>query len=314
MKLLVTGGCGFIGSAFIRMALGHEWADIINLDALTYAGTHNNLEQIHAHHSYQFVEGNICDRELVRSLLSEGVDTIVNFAAETHVDRSIADPGIFIRTNVDGTLNLLECAREAGIKRFIQISTDEVYGALAAGDPAFTEHCCLKPNSPYAASKAAGDMLCRSYYQTYGLPVVVTRCSNNYGPHQHPEKLIPLMITNAAAGKPLPVYGDGRQIRDWIHVDDHCRGIQAVIENGLPGEIYNIGGNNEKRNITIIKQILNYLDKSEALIEHVSDRPGHDRRYAINSTRVQVALGWQPVIPFDQGLIDTIKWYQSQND
>ncbi len=309
MKYLVTGGAGFIGSNFVKYLLeAHSDAEIINLDLLTYAGNLENLSEIEQKPNYQFVKGDIADATLVDSLFRQGLDVIVNFAAESHVDRSIENPGIFVTSNIQGTQTLLDAAKKYGVKKYLQVSTDEVYGALGKTGM-FTEKTSLAPNSPYSASKAGADMLVRAYGKTFGLPVNITRCSNNYGPYQFPEKLIPLMIANALEGKALPVYGDGMQIRDWLHVKDHCSAIDTVIQKGVLGEVYNIGGNNEKANIEIVKLILNTLDKPETLIQYVTDRPGHDRRYAIDNTKITTELGWEPSYTFEKGMAETIEWY-----
>lgn len=305
-RILVTGGAGFIGSNFIRYMLERHSYSIINLDALTYCGNLENLRDVEDHPRYTFIRGSITDRELVNRIIQD-VDAVINFAAESHVDRSIQDPEIFIKTNVLGTQTLLEASRREGIERFIQISTDEVYGSAETGY--FTEETPLAPNSPYSASKAAADLMVRAYHRTYGLPVNITRCSNNYGPYQFPEKLIPLMITNALEDRPLPVYGDGMNVRDWLHVEDHCSAIDLVLHHGREGEVYNIGGNNERRNIDIVKLILRELEKDESLIRFVEDRPGHDRRYAIDATRIRNELGWKPRYSFREGIRETIKWY-----
>ncbi|OWR27540.1 dTDP-glucose 4,6-dehydratase [Saccharibacillus sp. O23] len=309
MKLLVTGGSGFIGSHFIRyMRRRYPHDEIVNMDALTYAGNPDNLLSVENDAGYRFVHADIRDRAAVDRLVGEGVDSIVHFAAESHVDRSIADPAIFVETNVAGTQILLEAARKHGVRRFVQISTDEVYGTL--GDAgSFTEHTPLAPNSPYSASKASADLMVRAYRETYGLPVNITRCSNNYGPYQFPEKLIPLMIRHALANKPLPVYGDGMQIRDWLHVEDHCRALDLVIRQASPGEVYNIGGMNERTNLEIVRAILKRLNKPESLIRRVADRPGHDRRYAIDASKIRTELGWRPQHTFEKGLHSTIDWY-----
>ncbi|MFP4369964.1 MAG: dTDP-glucose 4,6-dehydratase [Candidatus Kapaibacterium sp.] len=308
-KILVTGGCGFIGSNFIKKLISHEGFMIVNLDALTYAGNPENLSDIENSANYKFIRGSISDRKLIDSIFSEyEFDGIVNFAAESHVDRSILDSTPFLETNINGTLVLLEAARKYKSKKYLQVSTDEVYGSLGAKGK-FTEITPLQPNSPYSASKASADLLVRSFNKTYGLPAIITRCSNNYGPYQFPEKLIPLMIINALENKPLPVYGDGRNVRDWIHVADHCDALQTVYTKGKPGEVYNIGGNCEKENIEIVKSILNILGKPESLIEYVKDRPGHDRRYAIDCTKIESGLGWKPAMPFREGLEQTINWY-----
>ncbi len=305
-RILVTGGAGFIGSNFIRYMLERHSYSIINLDALTYCGNLENLRDVEDHPRYTFIRGSITDRELVNRIIRD-VDAVINFAAESHVDRSIQDPEIFIKTNVLGTQTLLEASRREGIERFIQISTDEVYGSAETGY--FTEETPLAPNSPYSASKAAADLMVRAYHRTYGLPVNITRCSNNYGPYQFPEKLIPLMITNALEDRPLPVYGDGMNVRDWLHVEDHCSAIDLVLHHGREGEVYNIGGNNERRNIDIVKLILRELEKDESLIRFVEDRPGHDRRYAIDATRIRNELGWKPRYSFREGIKETINWY-----
>lgn len=323
-NILVTGGAGFIGSNFIQYILD-EQRDILllNLDLLTYAGNLENLKSVEKDLRYNFVRGDIRDRSLVNQLFDQyDFDTVVHFAAESHVDRSITDPEIFLSTNVLGTQVLLDSAKahwnlepdnkycreyRPGV-HYLQVSTDEVYGALGKTGM-FTEETPLSPNSPYSASKASADLLVRAYYQTYGLPINITRCSNNYGPYQFPEKLIPLMIHNAQQDESLPVYGDGMQIRDWLHVRDHCSAICTVLEKGVIGEVYNIGGNNEKANIEIVKLILSQLDKSEELITYVKDRPGHDRRYAIDNTKITSQLGWKPVYTFEQGIHETIQWY-----
>jgi len=309
MKILITGGCGFIGSNFVSFMAEQSPADeLINLDKLTYAGNPENLSDVEALPHYTFVRGDICDRPLVEEIVSSGVDCIVNFAAESHVDRSIQDASVFIKTNVEGTHVLLEAARTHGVSRFVQVSTDEVYGSLGPAGY-FTEKSPLSPNSPYAASKTGADLLVRAYCRTYGFPGIITRCSNNYGPYQFPEKLIPLMITNAMEGKELPVYGDGLNVRDWIHVEDHCRAIGVVIQHGTEGEVYNIGGNNERMNIEIVRQILKVMGHSEDLIRFVRDRLGHDRRYAIDSSKIRKELGWKDLIAFESGLTDTVTWY-----
>lgn len=322
--ILITGGAGFIGSNFVRMMVNrYPRYNIINLDALTYAGNLGNLSGVASAPNYRFVKADIRDRKAVDQIFNTyGIDTVVNFAAESHVDRSIDEPEVFLTTNVVGTQILLDTAKKywkinpedkycgeykTGVK-FLQISTDEVYGAL--GDTGlFVETMPMMPNSPYAASKASADMIVRAYHKTYGLPVNITRCSNNYGPYQHPEKLIPLMINHCMSGKELPVYGDGLQIRDWLYVEDHCSAIDAVLHKGKSGEIYNIGGNNEKTNIEIVRLILNSLGKSEKLIQYVKDRPGHDRRYAIDSTKITAELGWKPIYTFEKGIKKTIQWY-----
>jgi len=313
--LLVTGGCGFIGSNFIRYSLqSNPERKIVNLDKLTYAGNPGNLSDLESLPSYIFVRGDICDRKAVESVVkAHEVDAIVNFAAETHVDRSITGPAVFMETNAGGTNVLLEVAREQRIERFAQVSTDEVYGSLG-GEGKFTEETPLHPNSPYAASKAAGDLLAQAYHHTYGLPVMITRCSNNYGPYQFPEKLIPLMIANALAGKKLPVYGDGQNVRDWLHVRDHCEAVDLVLRKGRPGEVYNIGGENEWKNLDLVKLLLSRLGKPESLISFVKDRPGHDLRYAIDSSKIRRELGWKPSVSFEKGLADTVDWYLENED
>ena len=312
MNLLVTGGCGFIGSNFIRYELEkYSSINIVNLDKLTYAGNLENLLDIHKKYKnrYAFIKGDILDAELVKRIIAENrIDIIINFAAESHVDRSIVDPAEFMRTNIFGVQTLLEVVKQAGIKRFIQISTDEVYGDLPE-EGYFREETPLAPHSPYAASKASADMLVGAYYHTYQLPVIITRCSNNYGPYQFPEKFIPLMIANALQSKTLPIYGDGTNVRDWIHVKDHCRAIDLVLQKGETGEIYNIGANNERTNIDIAKLILKRLKKPEALIKFVKNRLGHDRRYAINADKIKKQLGWKPVYDFEDELEATISWY-----
>ena len=309
MKILVTGGAGFIGSNFIRYMLGeHPDYEIVNLDLLTYAGNLENLADLEDQKNYRFVRGDIADLALLDGLFADGVDGVVNFAAESHVDRSIEDPAHFLHTNVLGTQALLETARRRGTARFLQISTDEVYGSLE-GEGRFTEQSPVVPNSPYSASKAAADLLCRAYWKTYGLSVVVTRCSNNYGPYQFPEKLIPLFITNALTEEPLPVYGDGLHVRDWIYVQDHCSALDRVLHDGRAGEVYNIGADEERTNLEITQTILEKLGKDTGLIRHVKDRPGHDRRYAIDSSKIQKELDWRPGTPFPEGMLRTIEWY-----
>lgn len=315
MHLLVTGGCGFIGSNFIHHMLATR-ADvvIVNLDKLTYAGNRKNLVSIEAAHldkRYFFVHGDICDQTLVPELLRKfSFDGIIHFAAESHVDRSISDPFPFITTNVLGTQNLLEAARRAEIPRFVHVSTDEVYGTLGPTGQ-FTEETPLAPNSPYSASKASSDLLARAYFHTYGMPVMITRCSNNYGPYQFPEKLIPLTFLKASRGDAIPVYGDGMNVRDWIYVLDHCQGVEAVFDKGVPGAVYNFGGDAEKPNIEVVKTILRLTGKSEDLITYVTDRPGHDRRYAMAFERSTAELGWTPQYTFEQGMAETLSWYQA---
>lgn len=319
-SLLITGGAGFIGSNFVQHWIRNYPDDkVIVLDALTYAGNLENLAPIADCINYHFVKGDIRDFQLITELLVESnVDIVIHFAAESHVDRSILGPQEFIETNINGTFNLLESVRKCwekdADKRFIHISTDEVYGSLEFDDPIFTEESQYKPNSPYAASKAGSDHLARSYYRTYGVPVIVTHCSNNYGQYQFPEKLIPLMIFRATKGEKLPVYGDGLNIRDWVHVVDHCRAIDVVIQKGKPGEVYNIGGDSEKHNIDVVKTILDKLGKSYDLIQFVKDRPGHDRRYAIDSSKIKNELGWTPEYNFERGIEETIKWYQDNDE
>ncbi len=327
-NILVTGGAGFIGSNFVHHMLKNHDYNIINVDALTYAGNLDNLKDVEQHPHYHFVKADIRDRTaLIGIFQSFQIDTVVNFAAESHVDRSITEPEIFLTTNVIGTQTLLDVAKlfwksapddkysrdfKKGVK-FLQVSTDEVYGALGKTGM-FEETTPLSPNSPYSASKASADMVVRAYHETFGMPVNITRCSNNYGPFQFPEKLIPLMINNCKNDKPLPVYGDGMQIRDWLHVSDHCSAIDTVLHKGEDGEVYNIGGNNEKANIEIVKLILHTLGKSEELIEYVKDRPGHDRRYAIDNTKITTQLGWAPAYTFEQGIAETIEWYLSHEE
>jgi len=313
VKILVTGGAGFIGSNFIHYIMEkHPDYRIICLDKLIYAGNLRNLESVLNKGNFRFIKGDICDRELVYKVFEEEKpDVVVNFAAESHVDRSIEDPEIFLKTNIIGTQVLMDACRKYGIKRFHQVSTDEVYGDLPLDRPdlKFTEKSPLKPSSPYSASKASADLLVMAYHRTYGLPVTISRCSNNYGPYQFPEKLIPLMIINAIHDKPLPIYGDGRNVRDWIHVKDHCEAIDIIIHKGKEGEIYNIGGENERSNIEVVKMILKELGKPESLIRFVNDRPGHDRRYALDITKMKEEFGWSPKISFEEGLRSTIKWY-----
>jgi len=312
-RMLVTGGCGFIGSNFVRYILANNPNyEVVNYDALTYAGNLENLADIETGPRYRFVKGDICDEAAVEKAM-DGVDVVVNFAAESHVDRSIMDPGIFVRVNVLGTQILLHSAKKRGVSRYVQISTDEVYGSLGPTG-LFTEETPLAPNSPYSASKTAADLFVRAYYHTFKFPGIITRCSNNYGPYQFPEKLIPLFISNALANKPLPLYGDGMNVRDWIYVEDHCSAIEAVIERGRPGEVYNIGGNNELANVTITREILKQLGKPESLIQFVKDRPGHDRRYAIDSSKIQRELGWRPKVAPPEGMARTVKWYVEHRD
>ncbi len=307
--ILVTGGAGFIGSNFVRYMLRTHAYRIINLDKLTYAGNLENLADVESHPNYTFIKGDICDRLLVEKIFTEeNVDTVVNFAAESHVDRSILGAKVFVETNVLGTQTLLDAAKTFGVEKFLQVSTDEVYGTLGETGY-FTEETPLAPNSPYSASKAGADFLVRAYHETFSMPTLITRCSNNYGPYQFPEKLIPLMIANALNDKPLPVYGDGLNVRDWLYVEDHCRAIDIVLHKGKFGEVYNIGGHNEKCNIDIVKLILHKLGKPESLITFVKDRPGHDRRYAIDASKIERELGWTPQETFETGIEKTIKWY-----
>lgn len=311
MKLLVTGGAGFIGSNFIHYVLQqYSGWHVTNLDKLTYAGNLENLAAVEKDPRYCFVRGDIADTCLIDKLFAGGFDAVVNFAAESHVDRSILDASPFIETNVRGTQVLLEAARKYGVAKFIQVSTDEVYGSLGPDDPPFTEESSLAPNSPYAASKAAADLFCRAYYQTYGLPVLITRCSNNFGPYQFPEKFVPTVITRALQDKPVPVYGDGLNIRDWLYVEDHCRALALVLLYGNPGEIYNIGGGRELTNIELVRAVLALLDKPESLIKMVPDRPGHDRRYAINPAKIKERLGWESRYSFAGALEKTVRWYR----
>lgn len=332
MKLLVTGAAGFIGSNFVHYWLAeHPTDEIIGLDSLTYAGNLENLDAIPAgaKNRFTFIKGDICDSAIVSKIFSgNAIDRVVHFAAESHVDRSIHDPQVFLRSNILGTATLLDAARAwwktgeswASGKRFLQVSTDEVYGSLGPTG-LFTEKTPLDPHSPYSASKASADLLVKAYHDTFGMPVLITRCSNNYGPYQFPEKLIPLMINNALNHKSLPVYGDGKQVRDWLYVDDHCRAIDAVLEKGKIGEVYNVGGNNEKFNLDIVGLILQVLCEetgdlaiNESLITYVKDRPGHDRRYAIDSLKIQSKLGWRPMTTFENGIRSTIRWYLDHND
>ena len=307
-NILVTGGAGFIGSNFVRYMV-NKYSDynIINLDALTYCGNLENLRDIENMENYSFIKGDIRDKSVVDNLVKK-CDYVINFAAESHVDRSIINPEIFIKSNVLGTQVLLNASNEYGVEKYIQISTDEVYGTLGETGY-FSESTPIQPNSPYSASKAGGDLITRAYFETFNLPINITRCSNNYGPYQFPEKLIPLMISNALEDEKLPIYGDGKNIRDWLHVYDHCTAIDLVLHEGKIGEVYNIGGNNEKQNINIVKLILSELGKDESLIEFVVDRLGHDKRYAIDSTKIQEELGWNPKYTFEIGIKETIQWY-----
>lgn len=324
MQVLVTGGMGFIGSNLVRYLLDkHSDMTVINLDALTYAGHKENLQDVESNPRYKFVQGRIEDQALVSKIVSGEmfgpIDGIINAAAETHVDRSIMDPNVFVQTNVLGTQTLLEAAfsqnktRPEKPIRFLQVSTDEVYGSLGPTGY-FTEETPLAPNSPYSSTKAGADLLCRAYFHTYGMPVMITRCSNNYGPYQHPEKLIPLFISNILNDKPVPVYGDGMNVRDWLHVKDHCAAIDLAFQKGAAGEVYNVGGNNERKNIEITKLVIKELGKTEKLIQYVEDRLGHDRRYAIDSKKIQSELGWTPEYTFETGIKETIAWYLANQD
>jgi len=310
--ILVTGGAGFIGSNFILYMLGkHKDYKIVNFDALTYAGNLDNLSSVKKHKNYSFIKGSITNKNDVKKVMAKA-DIVVHFAAESHVDRSITGPEIFTTTNVLGTQILLDYAKEFKIKKFVHVSTDEVYGSLGKTGY-FTETTPLAPNSPYSASKAGSDLVVRAYFETYGFPAVITRCSNNYGPYQFPEKLIPLMISNAQNNIPLPVYGDGMNVRDWLYVEDHCAAIDTVLHKGKNGEVYNIGGNNEWYNIDIVKLILKELNKPQSLIKFVTDRLGHDRRYAIDAGKIKRELGWEPKVKFEQGIKQTIAWYKDNN-
>jgi len=313
MKLLITGGAGFIGSNFIHYWLKNNSSDeVVNLDKLTYAGNLDNLKDIENNSNYSFVKGDICDRELVKTLMKD-VDVVVHLAAESHVDRSIQDSEDFIRTNVEGTRVLLDEARKAGVSRFHHVSTDEVFGALSFQDAPFNENTPYDPRSPYSASKAASDHLVRAYFHTHNLPITISNCSNNYGPYQYPEKLIPLFLTNLMEGKKIPIYGKGDNIRDWIHVDDHSRGLEAIIKKGKAGETYLLGGNSEFSNLEITKKILEIMNTDDSMIEYVKDRAGHDLRYAINYSKAKSELNWEPRIGFEEGLKDTVDWYKKNN-
>ncbi|HWO75386.1 MAG TPA: dTDP-glucose 4,6-dehydratase [Bacillus sp. (in: firmicutes)] len=308
--ILVTGGAGFIGSNFIKFILNNTSYHITNVDKLTYAGNSSNMVNFDKHSRYRFFHCNIADNEQLKRVFDKKYFAIINFAAETHVDRSIENAAPFIETNIKGTFNLLNYVIHGKAEKYIQISTDEVYGSLSEDEPSFTEKSPLSPNNPYSASKASADLLVRSFYKTYQIPVMITRCSNNYGPHQHTEKFIPKIIQHALQEKKIPLYGDGMNIRDWLFVEDHCRAISMVLENGKPGEIYNIGGDCEKTNKEVILSILNILGKSKDLIEHVTDRKGHDRRYSINFQKIYKQIGWQPAVSFDDGIRKTIDWYK----
>ncbi len=314
MKLLVTGGCGFIGSNFIRRILADPGVSLVNLDLLTYAGNPENLTGLDPSaegRRYRLVRGDVADGALVRDLMAEEFDAVVHLAAESHVDRSIESAASFIRTNVAGTQVLLDAAREAKVGMFLHVSTDEVYGSLELGTPErFTEDSPLAPRSPYAASKAAADLLARAAFTTHGLPVVVTRCSNNYGPYQFPEKFLPQMILNSLQGTPLPIYGDGLYVRDWLHVEDHCRALELVLRRGRPGAVYNVGGDGERPNREVARQVLRLTGRPESLLTRVADRPAHDRRYAVDAGRIRTELGWEPAWDLDRGLEATVAWYR----
>ncbi|MGW4072956.1 dTDP-glucose 4,6-dehydratase [Streptomyces asiaticus] len=316
MRIVVTGGAGFIGSHFVRQALTGAYealvdAEVVVVDKLTYAGNEANLAEVAASPRLRFVRGDICDAALVSDLL-RGADQVVHFAAESHVDRSIAGAEEFVRTNVLGTHTLLEAAAEAEVAKFVHVSTDEVYGSIDRGS--WTEHEPLDPNSPYSASKASSDLLARAFYRTHGLPVCVTRCANNYGPYQHPEKAIPRFITNLMDGEPVPLYGDGANVRDWLHVEDHCRGVALVAERGLAGEVYNIGGGTELANRELTERILELLGADWSMVRKVPDRKGHDRRYSLDITKISGELGYQPAVSLEEGLADTVKWYAGRRD
>ena len=321
MKILVTGGAGFIGSNLVRLILEQTDHHVTNLDLLTYAGNLENLIDVESSPRYEFIHGDICDVSVVDRALSD-VDVVLHLAAESHVDRSIESASPFVTTNVVGTQILLDRAMQRGVDRFVHVSTDEVYGSLPWADPddpqsgaeRFTEETPLAPRSPYSASKAASDLFALAYHETHGFPVLVTRCSNNYGAYQFPEKLIPLMVTNAFQGEPLPVYGDGLYVRDWIHVDDHCRGILSAMERGVPGEVYNFGGNAERTNLQVVQGILEAVGADPGLVVHVADRPGHDRRYAVDSSKSEASLDWSPSLDFERGLADTVAWYREHEE
>lgn len=310
--LLITGGAGFIGSNFISYILDHSNYFVTNVDVLTYAGMFGNIKPFEQSNRYRFIQCDIRDRKQLASVFDQEYEAIINFAAESHVDRSIKDASPFIETNINGTYNLLEAVFQGKAKKMIQISTDEVYGSLSPSDPAFSEQTPLAPNNPYSASKASADLLVRSFYQTHQLPLIITRCSNNYGPRQHVEKFIPKTIIHALTNKEIPLYGDGLNIRDWIYVEDHCRAIFQVLEHGVFGEVYNIGGTEEKKNIEVIETILHYLGKDKNLVKYVKDRKGHDRRYAMNSSKITNHLGWKPSVSFHEGIQKTIQWYKQK--
>lgn len=310
LRILVTGGAGFIGSNFILYMLNkYPNYEVVNMDSLTYAGNIQNLASVENNPNYSFIQADITDRQIVEQIMSNGIDKVVNFAAESHVDRSIQNPDVFLKTNVLGTHVLLESAKKFGVSKFVQISTDEVYGTLGA-EGLFTEDTPLAPNSPYSASKAGGDLIARAYYETYHFPVSITRCSNNYGPYQFPEKLIPMVLTKALRNEKIPVYGDGLNVRDWLYVEDHCSAIDLVLHKGKDGEVYNIGGNNERTNLQIVNTILNEINKNHnELISFVTDRLGHDRRYAIDASKIRTELGWEPKYNFEVGIKKTVDWY-----
>ena len=317
-KILVTGGAGFIGANFVKyMVDKYPTYEVFNLDALTYAGNLKTCQEVEEKPNYHFIHGDISDRAFIFDLFEkERFEMVVNFAAESHVDRSIVDPEIFLKTNVIGTQVLMDAARTFGVSRFHQVSTDEVYGDLPLDRPdlLFTEQTPLQASSPYSASKASADLLVLSYYRTFGLPVTISRCSNNYGPYQFPEKLIPLMISKALKNEPLPVYGDGKNVRDWLHVEDHCRAIDLILHRGRVGDVYNIGGRNERTNLDVVKTILGLLKKSESLITYIEDRPGHDLRYAIDATKIETELGWVPAYQFETGMLQTVEWYLNHRE
>lgn len=317
-KILVTGGAGFIGANFVKyMVDKYPTYEVFNLDALTYAGNLKTCQEVEEKPNYHFIHGDISDRAFIFNLFEkERFEMVINFAAESHVDRSIVDPEIFLKTNVIGTQVLMDAARTFGVSRFHQVSTDEVYGDLPLGRPdlLFTEQTPLQASSPYSASKASADLLVLSYHRTFGLPVTISRCSNNYGPYQFPEKLIPLMISKALKNEPLPVYGDGKNVRDWLHVEDHCRAIDLILHRGRVGDVYNIGGRNERTNLDVVKTILGLLKKSESLITYIEDRPGHDWRYAIDATKIETELGWVPAYQFETGMLQTVEWYLNHRE